>query len=145
MRIQFYPSSELSAKLKSDADKDGVSINSVVLDLLNTHYRLISIKNSKEISSISILEKKVLDEILCYVQEHLNSEDKEFDINKASPSYREISNNYTHSANALKARIGKIFNKKVGKLPFVNVRQCMLPNGNPKRTPKNRAAIYEIV
>ena len=140
MRIQFYPSENLEKKLTSDAEQLGVSISTLVNDLLNRHYGLIpatSLSNTE-------LRKIVFEEIADFVRKQIPQ--KEFDLNEASSTYRNISMVYEGKPSSVKAQIGKEFNNKyVGKIePFINVMQVRLPNGKPKLTVSNRAAIYIV-
>ncbi|WP_424474908.1 hypothetical protein [Oceanobacillus kimchii] len=140
MRIQFYPKRELEERLTNEAEQLGVSVSILVNDVLNKHYGLIpptSFSNSK-------LRKVIFEEVSEFVKAQNNG--KEFDLNEASRTYRDIDMVYSGKPSAIKAQIGKEFNNKyVGRVePFVNVRQVRLPNGKPKKTINNRAAIYAI-
>ena len=140
MRIQFYPGPKLEKKLTSEAEQLGVSISTLVNDLLSRHYGLIpaaSLSNSE-------LRKIIFEEIADFVKKQIPH--KEFDLNVASSTYRNISMVYEGKPSSLKAQIGKDFNNKyVGKIePFINVMQVRLPNGKPKLTVSNRAAIYVV-
>ncbi|MBM7603049.1 hypothetical protein JOC75_001019 [Metabacillus crassostreae] len=115
-----------------------MSVSILVNDVLNKHYGLIpatSLSNSE-------LRKVIFEE----VSEFVKAQREEFDLNKASRTYREIDMVYSGKPSAIKAQIGREFNNNyVGRVkPFVNVKQVMLPNGKPKKTIKNRAAIYAI-
>ncbi|WP_170158427.1 hypothetical protein [Aquisalibacillus elongatus] len=109
--------------------------------MLNKHYGLIpatSLSNSE-------LRKVIFEEVSEFVKAQHNGRE-EFDLNKASRTYRDIDMVYSGKPSAIKAQIGKEFNNNyVGRVkPFVNVKQVRLPNGKPKKTIKNRAAIYAI-
>ena len=72
----------------------------------------------------------------------------EFDLNMASPSYRELSMTYANKPAAEKARLGRLIAKavKTGTFAHVcNVVQVFDSNGNLKRSIGNRAALYQIV
>lgn len=140
MRIQFYPSSDLTQKLEAEALKLDVNVSTLVKDLLNRHYGLIPATNLSEAE----LEKKIFEEVATYVNNPDNA-DEEFDLNKASETYRNIEMVYAGKPNTIKARIGKKFNNNlVGKIaPFDRVYQIKI-NGKPKRSPDNRAAMYAM-
>ncbi len=139
MRIQFYPSSDLEQKLNNEAMKFGVNVSTLVNDLLNKHYGLIpatSISNSE-------LERKIFEEIAAFVNDPSNV-GEEFDLNKASETYRNIDTVCAGKPSAIKAQIGKKFNNKlVGVTPYASVHQVKI-NNKPKLTVFNRAAIYVI-
>lgn len=138
MRIQFYPSDELETKLLKESTELGVSVSVLVNEVLNKHYGLVP---ANALSDVEI-EKKVINEILDYVQK--TSYASEFDLNKASPTYCKIDMIYAGKPHILKARLGRCFAKLVGTGDFSNVEQVLLSNGKPKRTVGNRAAIYRI-
>ncbi|MGJ9386108.1 hypothetical protein [Salipaludibacillus sp. CF4.18] len=118
-----------------------MSVSILVNDVLNKHYGLIpatSLSNSE-------LRKVIFEEVSEFVKAQHNGRE-EFDLNKASRTYRDIDMVYSGKPSAIKAQIGKEFNNNyVGRVkPFVNVKQVRLPNEKPKKTIKNRAAIYAI-
>lgn len=130
----------MEQKLNDEAMKLGVNISTLVNDLLNKHYGLIPANTL----SNSALEKKIYEEIEYFVKNSSNA-GEEFDLNKASETYRNIEMVYAGKPSAIKAQIGRKFNNKwVGVEPFTNVEQVMLDN-KPKRTVSNRAAIYKIL
>lgn len=140
MRIQFYPSQKLQERLTTEAERFGVSVSTLVIDVLNKHYGLIrptSLSNSE-------LRKVIFEEVSEFVKAQNNG--NEFDLNEASSTYRDIKMVYDGKPSAIKAQIGKEFNNKyVGRVePFVQVEQVRLPNGKPKKTIKNRAAVYAV-
>lgn len=140
MRIQFYPSPELENRLTNEAKQLGVNVSTLVNDLLNKHYGLIpatSLSNSE-------LRKIIFKEMGDFVKSQKNG--KEFDLNEASDTYKDIDMVYSGKPSVIKAQIGKEFNNKyVGHIePFIHIRQVRLANGKPKKTVSNRAAIYVI-
>ena len=84
-RIQFYPSKELFDILNEEAKKYGVSVSQLVTATLEECYGL----TSKSGVSITQLTTTVLKEI----EDFLGSSNGkvQFDLNTASPSYRQIS------------------------------------------------------
>lgn len=140
MRIQFFPSPDLEAKLNAEAITKGVSVNLIVIDALNKYYGLIAPNTKTEAE----LELEVLDEIALFISDP-NNKGIEFDLNAASTTYRQIDMTYSGKPKVVKARIGKKFAKEIGFMErFTNVEQVLLKNGKPKRTVGNRAAIYRI-
>lgn len=140
MRIQFYPSEALETELNIEAERLEVSISILVNDILNKHYGLVpatTLSNAE-------LRKRIFEEISSFVQEH--GKGKEFDLNEASETYKNIEMVYAGKPSAIKAQIGKEFNNKyVGKVePFITVKQVKLENGKLKKTVGNRAAIYVV-
>ena len=140
MRVQFYPTKALEAKLNQESARLGVAISILVVDALNDYYGL-KLPNTQ---SQAALEIEVLKEIEAFVKDPKNA-NMEFDLNMASPTYAEISMTYKGRPKIVKARIGRTFAKKVGVvLPFLNVEQVFLNNGKPKRSVGNRAALYIV-
>lgn len=133
MRIQFYPNTDLEKILSKKSKELGVSLSTLVVDVLNEYFGITS-----SLSELQI-EQMVMNEIEQYVANPQNV-DIEFSIS-VSKTYREISMVCSGKPNPLRARIGKVFAKKVGE-GFFNVEQVFLPNGLPKRTTGNRAAVY---
>ncbi len=138
MRIQFYPSQILEQKLQEEANKANVTISTLVVDLLNHHYGLVPAHSKTNVE----LRKIVFAEITEFIK--TLPVGKEFDLNKASKTYENISMVYAGKPSAIKAQIGREFYSKcVAKIePFDKVVQARLPNGKLKLTVKNRAALY---
>jgi hypothetical protein len=140
MRIQFYPSEALETELNIEAEKLEVSKSTLVNDILNKHYGLVpatALSNAE-------MRKRIFEEISSFVQEQ--GKGKEFDLNEASETYKNIEMVYAGKPSVIKAQIGKEFNNKyVGKVePFITVKQVKLENGKLKKTVGNRAAIYIV-
>ena len=143
MKIQFYTSDTLEEKLNNEAKQLGVSVSTLVNDLLNNHYGLIP----ASFLSSSEIRKLVFEEIAGFVnQKKLIKDYEEFDLNKASKLYKHIEMVHIGKPSILKAQIGKEFNTKyVGRIePFMNIEQLKLANGKPKLSISNRAALYKI-
>ncbi|MCM2137901.1 hypothetical protein [Vagococcus fluvialis] len=141
MRFQFYPGTELEAKLNAEATKQGVNVSILVVDALNKYYGLVGPNTKTEAQ----LETEVLNEVAAYVADPFNA-GTEFDLNAASTTYSQIDMTYAGRPKIVKARIGKTFAKEIGlQGRFANVEQVFLANGNPKKTVGNRAAIYRIL
>jgi len=137
-RIQFYPGEALEKKLDEDTQKLGVSVSTLVVDLLNEHYGLIS----KNTLSLSQLTKIVLDEIKEYVNDP--SSDKEFDLLKASQTFATIEMADSRKPSIIRAKIGKKFAEHVGMPgPFLNVTPIYKANGKVKKN-INNATVYGI-
>lgn len=140
MRIQFYPIPDLERALINDATNKNIPINNLIHDILLQHYGL----SHPSDLSMTELENIIFSELAEYVK-GCKPRDT-FDLSKASQTYKNIHMVYSGKPSTKRASLGKIFNNKyVGKIePFLNVEQVLLPNGQPKRTTKNRAAIYII-
>lgn len=140
MRQEIFPDPILQAKLNEESKRKGVSISVLVVDALNDYYGL---SNSDTIS-IAELEAQVLDEIAEYISDPDNDY-SEFDLNEASQTYAQIGMTCGGKPKADKARIGRAFAKRIGQPGrFENVEQIFLPNGKPKRSVGNRAAMYRV-
>ncbi len=140
MRIQFYPSPALEKRLEADALKLKTTTSALVNDLLNKHYGLVPPNALTDIE----IERKVFEELVKFVQA---APKDEFDLNKASDTYRTIEMTYAGKPRILKARLGKKFAAMVGSGDFRNVEQVReKKNGHIhiKRTVGNRAALYRI-
>lgn len=140
MRMQFFPTPAQEEALNTDAAAKGVSTSVVLQDIVNQYYGLVT-PNSKTMAQ---LEQDVLQEIQDFVSNPQNIA-VPFDLNMASVTYSHIDMTFHGKPKVVKARIGKTFAKEIG-MPgrFANVEQVFLPNGNPKRTVGNRAAVYVV-
>lgn len=140
MRIQFYPNEKLEEALQKDAEVLGISVCTLVNDVLNKHYGLVA---SSSLTSGEL--RVIIFQELAEFVEHQDM-DKEFDLNEGSKTYRTIDMVYEGKPSTIKAQIGKEFNNKyVGQRePFLHVQQVRLKNGKPKLTISNRAALYVV-
>lgn len=134
-RVQFYPSTELANILNDEAKKNGVSISAFVTDILNEYYGLTK-KNTPTITQLTAM-------VLTEVEEYLKKSGgrTEFDLNRASQTYRKIDMTCGKKPSTVRASIGRSFVSKVGKAPFANVRKCVV-NGVQKLS-ENNALLYE--
>ena len=82
-RIQFYPTQELDQRLESEASNLGVSVSTLVVDLLNEHFCLVN----KNKYSESQLTKMVFDELKSFVTDPQNF-GREFDLLTASETFK---------------------------------------------------------
>lgn len=137
-RIQFYPGIVLESKLDVEAQKLGVSVSTLVVDLLNDYYGLVP-KNTLSLtqSTTKILEE--VEEYICKLK--LNDE---FDLLSASKTFKNIEMVSAGKPSTNRANIGKSFSKKIGKAPFSNVEVVYRPDGKVKKT-HNNATIYKVV
>ena len=137
-RIQFYPSPDLAAKLKAEAALQKTNLSTLVVDILTSHYDLLGSQKPE-----AQLFSDVLDEIEAFVRQ--NPVGTEFDLNTVSSTFNQISMTCGSKPHTLRAKVGKHFASLVGKPgPFEGIEPCLLPNGAPRRTVTNRAAIYRI-
>jgi len=137
-RIQFYPGNALEAKLDAEAQRLGVSVSTLVVDLLNDYYGLVP-KNTLSLTQVTT---KVLDEVKDYIS-NLKPND-EFDLLKASNTFKNIEMVSSGKPSTNRANIGKSFSKRIGKTPFVNVDVVYRPDGKVKKS-RNNATIYKVV
>lgn len=136
-RIQFYPEITLETRLDTEAKELGVSVSTLVADLLNDHYGLIP-KNTLSLTQATTL---VLSEVKDYIK-NLKPTD-EFDLS-VSPTFKSIEMVSAGKPSANRANIGRTFAKKIGKSPFSSVTIARRPNGKPKKN-LNNATIYTIL
>jgi hypothetical protein len=136
-RIQFYPSEDLARTLEADAKKKGVSVSTLVTDLLNEHYGF----SQKDTPNLTQLTAIVLEEVEEYLAK--SNAPIEFDLNAASETYRKIDMTYGKKPSTVRASIGRSFGSKIGKAPFTNVRLSKTTDGKQKLS-VNNALVYEI-
>ena len=138
MRIQFYPSPDLEAKLTAESTTLGIQISQLVNDILNKHYGLIPPFALTEIE----IEKKVFQDVRKYID--TLPPNKEFSLLDASTTFQQVEMVYAGKPYVLRARIGKKFAKMAGGSDFPNIKQVFV-DGKPKRTVETRAAVYVTV
>ena len=140
-RIQFYPTQELEQRLKSEASNLGVSVSTLVVDLLNEKFSL----GNKNKYTESQLTKMVFDEIKSFVSDPKNN-GKEFDLLTASNTFKTIEMTFDGKPSTIRAKIGKDFSKQIDlgqSFPKVK-RSYKSSNGKLKKS-ENNATVYKIV
>ena len=138
-RIQFYPTPELAQRLESEALNLGVSISTLVVDLLNEHFCLVNKNKYTE----SQLTKMVFDELKAYVTNPQNV-NSEFDILKASETFKTIEMTFDGKPSTIRAKIGKAFSKQIGSgKAFPQVQRAYNSKGKLKKS-VNNATMYKI-
>ena len=137
-RVQVYPSQALSDILSAEAAAKGVSVSKFVTDLLERYYGL-----SASAPSVTQLTSAVLQEIEDFLKAH-EGESVTFDLNDASPTYRDIPMAAGLKPSAVRASIGRSFAGKIGKPPFANVRKYQV-NGVQKLSVNNALVYITIV
>ena len=133
-RIQFYPNDTLYNRLSKDATCAGVSISAFVVDIINEYYQKKD-SSSQYVISFRDLKDKVFDEIQSYVSSHPVGD--EFDILEASNTYRNIPMSIDEKPSTIRAQIGKIFSRQIGRSPFENIEYT-----GKVSSKNNKAAIY---
>lgn len=136
-RIQFYPSQALADILNAEAAANGVSVSKFVVDLLEGYYNL-----SASTPSVTHLTAVVLGEIEDFLKAHKGA-GVIFDLNDASPTYRNIPMVAKLKPSTVRASIGRSFAGKIGKPPFANVKKYLV-NG-VQRLSVNNALIYIVL
>jgi len=136
-RIQFYPSQALADILNAEAAANGVSVSKFVVDLLDGYYNL-----SASTPSVTHLTAVVLGEIEDFLKAH-EGESVIFDLNDASPTYRNIPMAAKLKPSTVRASIGRSFAGKIGKPPFANVKKYQV-NG-VQQLSVNNALIYIVL
>ena len=131
-RIQFYPGNELMEKLAQEAARKGISITTLVMDILLEHCNATSVT-----SASGDMEAAVFAETRKFAEENPGVE---FSLRDASPTFKSIENR------SQKAHIGHMFNRTMQSCPnepfFRAVHQVMNDDGTPKRSSHNLAALY---
>lgn len=135
-RIQFYPSPILAEMLATDAQTSSVGVSTLVVDLLNHHYRLVP-KNKLSLTQTTV---QVLDEVEEYVKTLKINE--EFDLLTASETFRKIDMVSAGKPSTNRANIGRSFSKQIGKPRFINVNVAYRPDKKIKKS-HNNATIYK--
>ena len=139
-RIQFYPTQELEQRLKSEASNLGVSVSTLVVDLLNEKFSL----GNKNKYTESQLTKMVFDEIKSFVSDPKNN-GKEFNLLTASNTFKTIEMTFDGKPSTIRAKIGKEFSKQIDLgQSFPQVRRSYKSNGKLKKS-ENNATVYKIV
>ena len=138
-RIQFYPTQELEQRLKSEASNLGVSVSTLVVDLLNEKFSL----GNKNKYTESQLTQIVFEEIKSYVSDPKNN-GQEFDLT-ASNTFKTIEMTFDGKPSTIRAKIGKEFSKQIDLgQSFPQVRRSYKSNGKLKKS-ENNATVYKIV
>lgn len=134
-RIQFYPSKALADILNEEATKSGVSVSQFVTDLLECHFGL-SNNTSMTITQLTTI-------VLSEIEEYLRNAAGPivFDLNSASPTYRNIDMTSGKKPSTVRASIGRSFGCKIGHAPFANVRKCIV--NDAQKLSANNALMYE--
>lgn len=140
-RIQFYPTQELEQRLKSEASNLGVSVSTLVVDLLNEKFSL----GNKNKYTESQLTKMVFDEIKSFVSDPKNN-GKEFDLLTASNTFKTIEMTFDGKPSTIRAKIGKEFSKKIDLgQSFPQVRRSYKSSNGKLKKSQNNATVYKIV
>lgn len=135
-RVQFYPSSKLFEILETEAQSKGVSVSTLVSDILNEYYGL-SKNVTKSVTELTVI---VLKEVEDYISTLPKGEI--FDLKMASATYNDIPMTNGKRPQAIRASIGRSFGAKLGKGSFSNVRKAT-QNGKQILS-VNNALMYEV-
>lgn len=138
-RIQFYPSTQLKELLETEAKNKGISISSLVVELLQEHYEI----KPKPVIALSDAIDKVLNEVEEYVK--CISVDETFDLLTASETFKNIEMTVEGKPATNRATLGKIFASKIGIQPFENVELSYKSDGVTIERSKNKATMYKKV
>lgn len=141
MRIQFYPqSSEQEQCLLSEAESKGLTVSELLNNILNERYGI----NPGGLSKPEVFQK-VEEEVQAFIQDPQNL-NKEFTLNQASETMRNLEQFYQGRPTAIRAVIGKRFSSLFGSQePFLNVKPVLLPNKKQKLSPGTKSAMYIVV
>lgn len=134
-RVQFYPNETLEKKLMDDSENLGISVSALITDILEAHYGLMS----PESLSITKVMGKVFNEVEKYIQ--TLPEGEEFDLLKASETFKTIDMVCLGKPSTIRARIGKSFARQVRCGKFSNIEVVYKPNGEIKKS-VNAATTY---
>ena len=138
-RVQYYPSDELKKCLIEEADRRNISISQLSVDIIAEYFGL-SNEIKKPLTEILPI---ILNEVAEYIIK--NPVGTEFDLLKASETFRKIHMVADGKPSANRASVGRSFAfwVKMGRDPFNKVRPVYTHNGKQKKSP-NRAQVYEI-
>lgn len=138
-RLNFRMEQTLFDKLEEDAKKGNVPVSTLIVDWLSRHYGLIP----ESTFTVTELTAKVFKEVEEYISTRKSGD--EFDLLTASISFRDIGMIYAGKPSTVRAKIGRIFVKKIGKPGmFKNIAAQVNSRGNLKKS-KNKSAIYVIL
>lgn len=138
-RIQFYPESQLDRVLEEDAKKYAVSVSALVNAKLCEIYGL----TKKNRIPLPQLTATVISEVEAFINDPANK-GKEFDLLKASDTYKSIEMTGSGKPRTDRANIGTSFKKKVDNGDYPNVSIAYKANGK-KKLSSNNAMMYEII
>lgn len=138
-RIQFYPSTQLKELLETEAKAKNISISSLVVELLQEHYKI----TPKPVIVLSDAIDKVLDEVEEYVKSI--SVGESFDLLTASKTFKNAEMTVEGKPATNRATLGKVFASKIGVQPFGNVEFSYKSDGVTIERSKNKATMYKKV
>lgn len=139
-RIQFYPPENLKMVMQQNADRKGLSVSQLTVDILMQHYGLaVSNENKKSLPEII---DEVIDEVKSFVKE--NPSETVFDLLSASTTFKNIHMVAEGKPSTNRATVGKVFVSKLGKDDFANVEIARTKSGAVKKS-VNRATMYKII
>lgn len=136
-RIQFYPNSILKDKLESEARNKGLSVSSLVVELLQEHYKI----SPRPTMPLSKAVTQVLNEIEDYIR-GINSGET-FDLLTASATFAKIDMTALGRPSTNRATIGKIFASKIGVAPFDCIDISYKSDGKTVERSSNKAIMYK--
>lgn len=134
-RIQFYPNKELKNLLEADARIRGVSISTLVTQMLQRHYGIAP----NPAMTLAEAIPTVLDEVESYV--YFLDVGETFDLTKASKTFARMGLAVKGKAATNRATVGKVFAAKVGTAPFENIALVYDEDGNVARS-ESKATLY---
>ncbi|CAI3410142.1 hypothetical protein CIRMBP1320_01024 [Enterococcus cecorum] len=136
MKIQIYPSSELANALICAAQSKDLSLNALILEVLENKFL------EKENMPVSELTNIVFKEVTSYVEQNT---DKEFDLFVASETFRNIPMTADGKPSPLRAQIGRSFANSVRSGRFeLPIQKVKLENGKNKLS-LNNALVYKLM
>ncbi len=139
-RIQYYPSVELKERMEVEAENRGVSLSQLSIDILTEYFGL-----AKEIKKpLPALLPQIMDEVAAFINK--NDIGTEFDLLKASDTFKAIHMVAEGKPSANRASVGRSFaaRVKMGVQPFNRVEPMYTDGGNLKKS-ANRAQMYKII
>lgn len=137
-KICIYPDDELYSAISKSAEKDGVSINTCVCDMLR---EILSIDSESQVIE-SEITKDIYDEIKDFISNAKDGE--EFSLMEASKTFANTDYLYNFDAKNFRAKIGMSFAKQIKKNNiFNNVVPAYKDNGK-RKLGKNNAVLYKV-
>ena len=139
-RVQYYPPEELKKCLIAEASNRNISVSLLSVDIMSEYFGLSTVVKKP----LPEILPKIMDEVAEFINK--NAVGEEFDLLRASATFREIHMVAEGKPSANRASVGRSFAAKVkmGVSPFNRVEPMFTDAGNLKKS-VNRAQMYKIV
>lgn len=136
MKIQLYPSDELAQVLSKLAMEKEVSLNALIIEVLENTFL------NKDVRPLSEITEKVFEEVREFVE---NNPYLEFDLLTASETFRGIPMVKVGKPNPIRSQIGRNFANSVSTGRFgLPIQKVTLENGKNKLS-ANNSLLYKRI